>query len=161
MLKKYSNTIAYIAVIVPILSLISGLIIAIELESFLLFIYFLVPAVLFYIFVASYAALLEATAENRELIEQIASNIQKRGTDTPEVAAVHTGKQTFMSHNEEQKKAEVYTDKGAVSPKAPEDNTAGFTVDPTNPNLIVCCKCGRSQRSNRTVCFECGAKFVK
>ena len=72
MLKKYSNIIALIAVIVPILSLISGLIVAAELESFLLFIYFLVPAVLFYIFAASYSALLEATAENRELIEQIA-----------------------------------------------------------------------------------------
>lgn len=160
MLKKYSNTIAYIAVIVPILSLISGLIVAIELESFLLFIYFLVPAVLFYIFAASYAALLEATAENRELIELIASNVQKRGADTPAVAAVHTGKQTFMPHNE-QKETEVHTDKDAASPKKPEENIAGFTVDPENPGFIVCCKCGTSQRSNRAVCFECGAKFVK
>lgn len=161
MLKKYSNIIAYIAVIVPILALISGLIVAVELESFLLFIYFLVPAVLFYIFAASYAALLEATAENRELIEQIANNAQKRGTDTPAVAAVHTGKQTFMTHNEEHKKAEVHTDKDDASPKKPEENIAGFTVDPANPNFIVCCKCRTSQRSNRAVCFECGAKFVK
>ena len=161
MLKKYSNIIAYIAVIVPILALISGLIVAVKLESFLLFIYFLVPAVLFYIFAASYAALLEATAENRELIEQIANNAQKRGTDTPTVAAVHTGKQPLMAHNEEQKKTEVHTDKDAVPPKKPEENIAGFTVDPANPNFIVCSKCGTSQRSNRVVCFECGAKFVK
>ena len=161
MLKKYSNIIALIAVIVPILSLISGLIVAAELESFLLFIYFFVPAVLFYIFAASYSALLEATAENRELIEQIASNVQKRGTDTTMVATAHTGKQTFMSHNEEQKETEVHTDKDAASPKKPEENIAGFTVDPANPNFIVCCKCGTSQRSNRVVCFECGAKFVK
>lgn len=161
MLKKYSNTIAYIAVIVPILSLISGLIVAVKLESFLLFIYFLVPAVLFYIFAASYSALLEATAENRELIEQIASNVQKRGADTPAVPAVHTCKQTFMSHNEEQKETDVHTDKDAASPKKPEENIAGFTVDPANPDFIVCCKCGTSQRSNRAVCFECGAKFVK
>lgn len=160
MLKKYSNTIAYIAVIVPILSLISGLIVAVKFESFLLFIYFLAPAVLFYIFAASYSALLEATAENRELIEQIASNVQKRGADTPAVAAVHTGKQTFMPHNE-QKETEVHTDKDAASPKKPEENIAGFTVDPANPGFIVCCKCGTSQRSNRAVCFECGAKFVK
>ena len=161
MLKKYSNIIAYIAVIVPILALISGLIVAVELESFLLFIYFLIPAVLFYIFAASYAALLEATAENRELIEQIANNAQKRGADTPTIPAVHTGKQTFMAHNEEQKKTEVQTDKDAASPKTLEENIAGFTVDPANPNLIVCCKCRTSQRSNRAVCFECGAKFVK
>ena len=161
MLKKYSNIIALIAVIVPILALISGLIVAAELESFLLFIYFLVPAVLFYIFAASYSALLEATAENRELIEQIASNVQKREADTPVVAAVHTGKQTFMSHNEEQEKTEVHTDKDAASPKKPEENIAGFTVNPANPNLIICSKCGAAQRSNRAVCFECGAKFVK
>lgn len=36
MLKKYSNTIAYIAVIVPILSLISGLIVAVKFESLLI-----------------------------------------------------------------------------------------------------------------------------
>ena len=161
MLKKYSNIIAYIAVIVPILSLISGLIVAVKLESFLLFIYFLVPAVLFYIFAASYAALLEATAENRELIEQIASNAQKRGTDTTMATTVHTGKQTFMSHNEEQEKTEVHTDKDAASPKKPDENIAGFTVDPANPGFIVCCKCGTSQKNNRAVCFECGAKFVK
>lgn len=161
MLKKYSNIIAYIAVIVPILALISGLIVAVKLESFLLFIYFLVPAVLFYIFAASYAAMLEATAENRELIEQIAHNAQKRGADTPKVATVHTGKQTFMANNEEQKRTEVHTDKGDVSPKKQEENIAGFTVDPANQNLIVCSKCGAVQRSNRAVCFECGAKFVK
>ena len=161
MLKKYSNIIAYIAVILPILALISGLIVAVKLESFLLFIYFLVPAVLFNIFAASYAEMLEATAESRELIERIANNAQKRGADTPPVAAVHTGKQTFMAHNEEHKKAVVQTNKDAVASQKPEENIAEFTVDPANPDFIVCCKCGTSQRSNRAVCFECGAKFVK
>lgn len=42
-----------------------------------------------------------------------------------------------------------------------EPSTANYTVDPDNPDSIICGNCGKSQRSNRNVCFECGAKFEK
>lgn len=42
-----------------------------------------------------------------------------------------------------------------------DPGSASVSVDPNNPDFIICGKCGTSQRSNRSVCFECGAKFRK
>lgn len=41
----------------------------------------------------------------------------------------------------------------------PDENTVVFEARPTT-EPIVCPKCGTSQRNNRNVCLNCGAKFL-
>ena len=60
MLKKYSGIIASLSVIIPLISVIAGIALAITLESFMMFVYFAVPAAT----VASFVILGVAGAAN-------------------------------------------------------------------------------------------------
>lgn len=159
MLKKYSGIIASLSVIIPLISVIAGIALAITLESFMMFVYFAVAAALSYIFMASYSELLDVTADNQILLEKI----EKYLKEEPERnKSSHIGKQAVATAPAaDDAKVPCAENIGNHTSTEKVDEESGYTVDPSNPDFIVCSKCGRSQRSNRTVCFDCGAKFKK
>ena len=82
MLKKYATIIRTLAFIIPALSIIGGLISAFKAENALLFIYFAVPALLYYTFTKSYAELLETTEDTQEMVYRIQEQLSQKDTKT-------------------------------------------------------------------------------
>ena len=159
MLKKYSGIISSLSVIIPLVSVIAGIALAIMLESFMMFVYFAVAAALAYIFMASYSELLDVTADNQMLLEQIEKELKE---EQERIKTSRNGNQTVATAptaNDVKAPCTENTGNDTLPEKADEES--GYTVDPSNPDFIICSKCGRSQKSNRTVCFDCGAKFKK
>lgn len=152
MLRKYSGIISTLAIVVAALLVIGGIITAIALESFLSILCFAIGAALYYLFMHSYALLLETTANNEDALAAIRQSLQK--TDTPAQQAstqrvsVAASPITVGTQNSQA---------GKKTPDAPAD-TVKVTV--TN-DRIICPKCGREQPASRRRCFDCGAEFLK
>ena len=83
MLKKYSGIISVLAVVVAVILVIGGIAAAINLESFLPVLYFGIGAAIYYIFMHSYALLLETTANNEDALAAIRQFLQKLDTQAP------------------------------------------------------------------------------
>lgn len=64
MLRKYSGIISIIAIVVAVLLVIGGIATAITIESFLPVLYYGIGAAIFYLFMHSYAIMLETTANS-------------------------------------------------------------------------------------------------
>lgn len=159
MLKKYSGIIASLSVIIPLISVIAGIALAITLESFMMFVYFAVAAALSYIFMASYSELMDVTADNQILLEKI----EKYLKEEPERnKSSHIGKQAVATAQAaDDEKVPCAENIGNHTSTEKVDEESGYTVDPNNAEKIICGKCGTVQRSNRNVCLKCGVKFRK
>lgn len=162
MLKKYSGIISSLSVIIPLISVIAGIALAIMLESFMMFVYFAVAAALAYIFMASYSELLDVTADNQILLEQIEKDLKE---ESEKIRSSNIGKHAVSTATAaptaDDVKAPCTENIGNDTSPEKAGEESGYTVDPNNPGFIICNKCGTEQKSNRYVCFECGAKFKK
>lgn len=173
MLKKYASIIRTLAFIIPALSIIGGLILAVKAENVLLFIYFAVPAFLYYTFTRSYAELLEATEDTQEMVYQIQEQLSQKDAKTS-----HSASSPIATTTSNKPIANGWTcscgrnnptyASTCVCGKNKRDIESAQTVssepikpneDSSDPNYIICPKCGTRQRSNRSVCFECGTTF--
>lgn len=150
-MKQKAKTIAWISVILPILTLGAGIYMATELESFWIALAAIASAWISYVFLSSYADLLESADETNEMVRALLEN------------QAQSERRTYAASAPSQEPASTEkAPKISMSEPAPfqkvEATTA--TTDPTNANFITCDNCGTRQRSNRTRCFNCGANFT-
>lgn len=146
MLRKYSSIFVGVSLVVPILGIVGGLITAIQLESFLIFLYFALPSVLFYLFSKSYAHLLNTAANNEDALAEIAaslkgSNAQQNRAEMLQETSVATAPET--------------------SDEVPLPSSTTPIIDPENPQIITCPQCQLRQSADRKTCFRCGIKFER
>lgn len=149
-LRKYSNIISVISLAVPILSGIAGLIAVIQSGSFLIFLSCALSSALFYIFVQSYARMLNTTADNEEALAEMSASLKKLNTQ-------------FMS---EQKIVQTSSNTSEITTSETSDDDSSQPgvspiIDPRNPYIITCPNCHVRQSANRQTCFQCGTKFEK
>ena len=149
-MKQKASFIRGLAIAVPLLVLIIGLIAASKTESFGQFLVYAIGAVLYYILTSSYADLLDATADTKEMVQKL---LEGCSPDSKGSAPVKPAIPV-----------------ASVKPITPVASTNTATIktadkDPApipceDPNYIECGKCGKRQKSNREVCFNCGASLV-
>lgn len=154
MLKKYSGIISVLAVVVAVILVIGGIAAAINLESFLPVLYFGIGAAIYYIFMHSYALLLETTANNEDALAAIRQFLQKLDTQAPTKRSATPYVSIATSH--------VTTPAQSQHPaaKAPDKPAESAAVTVASAR-IICPKCGREQPANRRRCFDCGIEFIK
>lgn len=146
-MKKKANIISTLALTLLILDLAAGIYTAIKFESFWLAFVGAMIAWISFIFLSSYADVVRTVDENSEMLREL---IKASATNTPRAYTVSN-----VSATPARAVAPATT---ATAPTAnPAQSTA--TATPAGSDFITCSNCGTRQRSNRTVCYECGAKF--
>ncbi|MBQ6430808.1 MAG: hypothetical protein IJJ99_02900 [Oscillospiraceae bacterium] len=150
MLKKYASIIRTLGIVVAILSVIGGILLAVELESVWYFLASAISATLFCIFSLAFAALLDETENNSIHLTKIEGEIRKQpapattNKPAPAVASKTDVAQPIQKESSDQIPAQ--------SPVTPLSDSDGY---------IVCPHCGERQRANRTKCWNCAAPFIK
>ena len=143
-MKKKADIISTLAIILLILDLVAGVFAAIEFESLWIAFVGAMVAWISFIFLSSYADVIRTVDKNNEMLREL---IKASATNTPRAHTVSGVSATPTR---------------AVAPATtPAANPAQSTVTatPAGSDFITCSNCGTRQRSNRTVCYECGAKF--
>lgn len=154
MLRKYSGIISVLAIVVTALLAIVGIVTAVTLESFLTFLYFVIAAAVYYLFMHSYALLLEITANNEDALASIRQSLQKSDAKAP-------ARQSPSSYvNVVASTATTSAPKSQPTTNTPDVPAPAVAVAVTG-NRITCPKCGREQPANRRRCFDCGVEFIK
>lgn len=153
MLKKYSGIISIIAVVGAVLLAIGGIATAIILKSFLPVLYVGICTVAFYLFMHSYALLLETTAKNEQTLDSIKQSMQK-------LEELVASKQPTSWVRVDAAKA-VGVAQSRMSTTKATDTPTSSTVPAVTNDRIVCPKCGREQPASRRRCFDCGTEFTK
>lgn len=194
MLKKYASTLRIIGIVLAALSLIGGIIVAVQTKYYMILVYCAISAGLTYFFTLVLAELSDTVADNNEYLRKLASNVAGNSSATHSYMSSTSPRSTAnQAPSSGKKKKSPYADPHnpniLICPnckaRQSSDNTlcfqcrtslydipsttaeksetvfADITVDPNDAEKIICGKCGASQRRNRTVCFECGAKFNK
>ena len=146
-MKKKANIISTLALTLLILDLAAGIYTAIKFESLWLAFVGAILAWISFIFLSSYADVIRTVDENNEMLREL---IKTCGTNTPR-AHTFSGVSATPART-------VTPGTTATTPTAnPAQSTGSAT--PAGSDFITCSNCGTRQRSNRTVCYECGAKF--
>lgn len=158
MLRKYATIHLYTGIVLGAGTLLAGIVYGIKLESFWYFLYCAISAFLIIIGTLAFTALMDSSAAKEEYLKEICEHLQRPGNakSTPAAQPVHqnTSSGTAAVSNSSGSGASAQTKQGAKETVRPEK-------DNTDENFIVCPKCGTRQRSNRGVCFDCGAAFQK
>lgn len=146
-MKKKAHVISTLAIISLILDLVACVYIAIEFKSLWLAFVGAMVAWISFIFLSSHADVIRTVDENNEMLREL---IKTCGTNTPRAHTV-----SGVSATPARAVAPATT---ATTPAANPAQSTGTTT-PAGSDFITCSNCGTRQRSNRTVCYECGAKF--
>jgi hypothetical protein len=146
-MKKHASNVAIVGTIFVIAELVAAIVLAIQFESIWIFLCSAISIVVLAVFVFSYSALLSEMGDQSDMLRKILAQIDARSEEDQATVPAHP----YESNPTVASTGNVTKAKNAVSvvPKA----------DAADPDYIVCPACGKRQRSNRSVCLECGASF--
>ena len=141
MLKKYASILRGIGIVTAALSLIGGIIVAVNTESFLYFIYCAIGAGLTCFFSFALAELLDTTEDNNAMLKQLTRNAASNNSSAPQQAAA----------------AQSYPVKATahVSANAGKPKRKSPYADPNNACILICPNCKARQSSENIFCYQC------
>lgn len=144
-MKKHASNVSIVGIVFILAELISSIVLAIQFESVWIFVGGAVSATVMAIFVFSYSALLSEMGDQSEMIQKILIRLDNQ--DSKEEPSKPSKNAKVNDTSAEKVTSEKRS--AVVTPKA----------DTTDPDYVICPACGKRQRSNRSVCLECGAVF--
>ena len=139
MLKKYASGLRIIGIVTAALSLIGGIIVAVNTESFLYFIYCAIGAGLTCFFTFALAALLDTTEDNNAMLKQLTRNAASNNSSAPQQPAAAQNRPTT-----------TYQSSSAGRPKRKSPY-----ADPNNACILICPNCKARQSSENIFCYQC------
>ena len=139
MLKKYASILRGIGIVTAALSLIGGIIVAVNAESFLYFICCVIGAGLTCFFTFALAALLDTTEDNNAMLKQLTRNATSNNSSAPQQPAAAQNRPTT-----------TYQSSSAARPKRKSPY-----ADPNNACILICPNCKARQSSENTFCYQC------
>ena len=139
MLKKYASILRGIGIVTAALSLIGGIIVAVNTESFLYFICCVIGAGLTCFFSFALAALLDTTEDNNAMLKQLTRNAASNNSSAPQQPAAAQNRPTT-----------TYQSSSAGRPKRKSPY-----ADPNNACILICPNCKARQSSENTFCYQC------
>ena len=139
MLKKYASILRGIGIVTAALSLIGGIIVAVNAESFLYFICCVIGAGLTCFFSFALAALLDTTEDNNAMLKQLTRNAVSNNSSAPQQPAAAQNRPTT-----------TYQSSSAGRPKRKSPY-----ADPNNACILICPNCKARQSSENTFCYQC------
>lgn len=139
MLKKYASILRGIGIVTAALSLIGGIIVAVNAESFLYFICCVIGAGLTCFFSFALAALLDTTEDNNAMLKQLTRNATSNNSSAPQQPAAAQNRPTT-----------TYQSSSAARPKRKSPY-----ADPNNACILICPNCKARQSSENTFCYQC------
>ena len=139
MLKKYASILRGIGIVIAALSLIGGIIVAVNTESFLYFIYCAIGAGLTCFFSFALAELLDTTEDNNAMLKQLTRNAASNNSSAPQQPAAAQNRPTT-----------TYQSSSAGRPKRKSPY-----ADPNNACILICPNCKARQSSENTFCYQC------
>ena len=146
MLKKHSSFVRVLAIVTLMLSVIGGIVLAVELEHAWIFFVVLVCAGIQFALLLTYSALLAAVGDTEETVWEIHQNTKKL-------------QQQIESDLSKPVAQEIQKDRPLNAPnEQPAEGTPVFT-EPTKKATISCPNCGQKQSADRAFCMKCGASF--
>ena len=146
-MKKIAHSMIACGILLPVCAVIVGIVRAVQLDTFTIFVYYLLSALLALLVLVGEGLILLTAVQNGEAIRSIGNQITQKAKSSREQddADAHTEHDILVED-----KADV--------PAAPEI-AAGVPME-LGGGRIQCPKCGARQQANRTVCYECGCRFV-
>lgn len=139
MLKKYASILRGIGIVTAALSLIGGIIVAVNTESFLYFICCAIGAGLTCFFSFALAELLDTTEDNNAMLKQLTRNAASNNSSAPQQPEAAQNRPTT-----------TYQSSSAGRPKRKSPY-----ADPNNACILICPNCKARQSSENTFCYQC------
>ena len=139
MLKKYASILRGIGIVTAALSLIGGIIVAVNTESFLYFICCAIGAGMTFFFSFALAELLDTTEDNNAMLKQLTRNAAGNNSSAPQQPAAAQNRPTT-----------TYQSSSAGRPKRKSPY-----ADPNNACILICPNCKARQSSENTFCYQC------
>lgn len=146
-MKKIAYSLITCGILFPVCAVIVGIVRAAKLDAFTVFLYYLLSALLALLVLVGEGLILLTAVQNGEAIKSIASRTEKQVKN-------NKWKEDADAHTEH----DILVEDKADVPAAPEI-AVGVPME-LGGGRIQCPKCGARQQANRTVCYECGCRFV-
>ena len=151
-MKKVASGLLICGVVLPAISIIAGIAAASKADSFAVFCYYLIAALLTCLVLVGEGLALQAAAENNDLLKELSVKFERMEAARKKADAVAPVPKT------EATVPQAEMPKSQSEGEAQERQTAIPVID---GNKIVCPLCGTRQPGNREVCYECGCRFIR
>lgn len=136
----------------PAISIIVGIAAASKADSFAVFCYYLIAALLTCLVLVGEGLALQAATENNDLLKELSVKFERMESERKKAGIVGP------IHKTEETVPQTEMPKSLSEGEAQEHQTAIPVID---GDKIVCPLCGTRQRGNREVCYECGCRFIR